>query len=375
MNVTVQGFVHLRTSLGVALALMTAVVIGCASAGAPSNGPEREGLLAKKRYGASVPRVDSAAWRAFLELGFIVARYYTGGDTNRLVESAPRATWDGCVKAEVRAASEHPGVWVYVISMQDGDSTEARIGAYTVRDVPDVVVDGKPVNADLVVKMCAITAVMARMDTLLHAPGPVGPDIVLAADSGQAMPGSEASAYEGLVSRLRAGDTLVDYTVLRMAYAKTPRYKPYPVRWKEHRAMLEALERRRFPEVRALADSILSTNYADADAHLGAMATAYSRGDSAGGRFHGSVYRGLVRSIGSRSGRTIDSAIVVISVHEQYALLRARSLERTRVVIFPCGSSRCDQMEVIDRKSGAKAYLYFDISIPQKWAEKHLQQE
>lgn len=375
MNVTVEGFVHSFRPLAVASALTTVTLFGCASAGAQSKGPEREGLLAKKRYGASVPRVDSAAWRAFLELGYIVARYYTGGDTSRLVHSAPRETWDHCVKAEVRSASQHPGVWVYVISKRDRDSTEAGIGAYTVRDVPDVVVSGKPMNADLIVKMCAITAVIARMDTLLHASGPIGPDIVVAADSVQAMAAAESPAYESLVGRLRAGDTLVDYTALRMAYAKTPGYKPYPVRWDENRAMLEALERRRFGEVRTLADSILSSNYADPDAHLGAMGAAYSRGDSARGQFHGAVYRGLIRSIGSRSGRSLDSAIVVISVHEQYALLRARGLERTRVVIFPCGRSMCDQMEVIDRRSGAKALLYFDISIPQTWAVKHLRQE
>jgi hypothetical protein len=375
MNATVESFVHSRRSLAVASALMAALVMGCASAGGQSTGQGREGLLAKRRYGASVPRVDSAAWRAFLELGYIVARYYTGGDTNRLVHSVPRETWDDCVKPEVRSASQHPGVWVYVISKRDRDSTDVDIGAYTVRDVPDVIVAGKPMNADLVVKMCAITTVIARMDTLIHASGPIGPDLVVAADSVHTIAAADAPAYDGLVGRLRAGDTLIDYTALRLAYANTPRYKPYPVRWDEHLALLEALERRRFAEVRALAESILSSNYADADAHLGAMAAAYSRGDSARGQFHGAVYRGLIRSIGSRSGRTVDSAIVVISIHEQYALLRARGLERIRVVIFPCGRSMCDQIEVVDRKSGAQALVYFDISIPQTWAVKHLRQE
>jgi hypothetical protein len=107
---------------------------------------------------------------------------------------------------------------------------------------------------------------------------------------------------------------------------------------------------------------------------LGAMAAAYSAGDSARGQFHGAVYRGLIRSIGSRSGRTLDSAMVVITLHEEYALLRARGLEPTAVAHLHCGRTLCDQMEVIDRKSRVMSTLYFDVSIPQAWGEKHLRQ-
>ena len=55
-------------------------------------------------------------------------------------------------------------------------------------------VSGKPVNADLVVKMCAITGVIARMDTLLQAPGPIAPAIVVAADSVLTIPAAESPA-------------------------------------------------------------------------------------------------------------------------------------------------------------------------------------
>ena len=364
---------HPRTSLGPLAALTALALAGCASGGARSDDLADTGILVRKRYAASLARVDSAAARALLDLGYTIAR--DSGAAGRHVHAAPRATWDDCVKAEIRSASEHPIVEVFAVSRRDGDSTESSIGAHNRRRVPDVVVGGERMNADLIVKMCAIISVSARMDTLLGAPGPIPAAVTDAADNTRPMPVAESSAYDELAGRLRGGDTLVDYTALRMAYANTPRYKPYPVRWEGNQAMFAALERHKYAEVRRLTDSILSTNYVDADAHLGAMTAAFSLGDSARGHFHGAVYRGLIRSIGARSGRTLDSAIIVITLQEEYAILRARGLERTTVAMLQCGRSLCDQMEVINRKSGTKSTLYFDISIPQAWGAKRLRQE
>lgn len=365
---------HGRTSLGALSALMALAVVGCASGGPrPDEDWADKGILGTKRYGARVSRVDSAAVRALLDLGYTIARHDSGEFGWRL-HAAPRATWDDCVKPEIRSASHHPVVEVFVATRIGRDSTESTVGAITRLQVPDVVVGGKRMNAHFIVKMCAIIAVIARMDTLLGVPDPIPPVIAGADDSAQSIPVAELAAYDLLVSRLRGGDTLVNYTAARMAYAKTPQYKPYPVRWEGNHAMFDALERRKYAEVRRLSDSILSTNYVDADAHLGAMAAALSMGDSARGRFHGAVYRGLIGSIGARSGRTVDSAMIVITLQEEYALLRARGLERTWVAMFQCGRQLCVQMEVIDRKSRTKSTLYFDISIPQAWGTKHLQQ-
>lgn len=359
-----------RTPLEALSALMAFALVGCASGGARSDDLADKGILVEKRYAASVARVDSAAARALVDLGYTIVR--DSGDGSRYVQTAPTAMWDDCVKDEMRAASQHPIVQVFVVTNREGDSTESSVGAHTLRRVPDVVVGGKRTNAHLIVKMCAVISVTARMDTLLAATEPIPPVVVATGDTAEAISVAELTAYDHLVSRMRSGDTLVDYTAARMAYTKTPKYQPYPVRWEGNQAMFAALERRKYAEVRRLADSILITNYVDADAHLGAMAAAFSLGDSARGQFHGAVYRGLIRSIGARSGRSLDSAVIVIALQEEYALLRARGLERTTVAMFQCGRSLCEQMEVIERRSRTKSILYFDISIPQAWGAKHL---
>ena len=360
-----------RTSLGALSAVMALAITACASGG-PRPDPDwsEKRIIVKTLYGASMSRVDSAGVRALIDLGYTVARH-DSGDSGWRLHAAPRDTWDDCVRAEIRAASHHPVVELFLATRREGDSTAAIVGAITRLRVPDVVVEGKRVNAHVVVKMCAIAAVVARMDTLLDAPG----RLAAADDSAERAGAAEsAAAYDHLVSQLRSGDTLADYTALRMAYTKTAYYRPYPVRWQGNHAMFAALERKHFAVVRQLADSILSTDYADADAHLGAMAAAFNLGDSARGHFHGAVYRGLISSIGTQSGRTLDSAIVVITLQEEYALLRARGLERKWVVFLQCGRALCERMQVIDRKGRTESTLYFDISIPQAWGAKHLQE-
>lgn len=324
-------------------------------------------ILVSRRYSAPPGRVFTEAARALTDLGYTVVTRDSGA-TEGLLQAAARFTWDDCVTPDVAAASKHPGVVVFAGTRTERDSTEFRVGAHTLTKVPNVLVRGERMNADLIVKMCAIISVTARVDTLLgeHGPAPPPPAESLAL-APAAVPAPGTSAYQHLVQRLRGGDTLVDYTALRMAYAKTPQYEPYPVRWEANQAMFAALERRKFAEVRSIADSILSTNYVDPDAHLGAMAAAYSLGDSARGAFHAAVYRGLIASIGKRSGRTPDSAIIVLSIPEEYALLRALGLERTTVAGVQCGRSFCDQIEVTSRETGKRSVLYFDVSIPLAW--------
>jgi hypothetical protein len=354
----------------ICLLLLLDASTACARKPVTGGGLEDKGISVESRLAAPHERVFTAAARALTDLGYVVARRYLGA-TDRLLQAAPRLTWDDCVSADVAAASKHPGVIVFVITRAQGDSTLLRVGAETLTKVPNVVVRGSPMNADIIVKMCAIVSISARIDTLLREPAlaPLAAESSAVASPAPASP--DTLEYHRLLARLRRGDTLVDYSALRMAYTKTPQYAPYPVNLEAHSAMFSALERRRFAQVRAIADSILTTNYVDADAHLSAMGAAYWEGDSTRGLFHGAVYRGLIASIHNRSGRTPDSAIVVLSILEEYALLRALRLEMVAVAGMQCGPNLCDRIEATSL-TGKRSVLYFDVGIPQTWAMRVL---
>jgi hypothetical protein len=356
-------------NLSIPLLLFMSALVACAGKQVVGGGMQDDGMVGERRYASSRDSVLSAAARAFTELGYSgVTR--DSEATEGLIQTEPRFTWDECVPADVAAASKHPGVFVYAGTRRKGDSTLFRVGVETLTKVPDVVVRGTSMNADGLVKVCAIRSLIGRVDSLLGEL-PRAREASAVAQTSIAAP--DTTEYHQLVTRLQGGDTLVDYTALRMAYTRTAEYEPYPVRWDANHAMLEALEDRRFADAQATANMILTTNYVDADAHLSAMAAAYSQGDSARGRFHGAVYRGLIASIHNRSGSTPDSAIVVLSIPEEYALLRALGLERTTVAGMQCGPNLCVRMDVRSRKTREKSVLYFDVGIPQAWAIKLLE--
>jgi hypothetical protein len=168
---------------------------------------EDKGISVERRFSAPHERVFTAASRALTDLGYVVVRRYLGA-TDRLLQAAPRLTWDDCVSADVIAVSKHAGVLVFVVTRAEGDSTLLRVGAETLTKVPNVIVRGSPMNADLIVKMCAILSLTARVDTILAEPG-LAP---LAAES-SAVAAADTMEYHHLLARLRGGEE--EYALLR----------------------------------------------------------------------------------------------------------------------------------------------------------------
>lgn len=192
------------------------------------------------------------------------------------------------------------------------------------------------------------------------------------APSPAAAPGAAATplprptaSYDSLLARLRAGDLMIDYLSLRLAYAETPDYAPYDFRIESKTAMRKALTENDCRTALSVADSILATNYVDIEAHIVSSDCMNRLGDHAKANHHGTVARGLLESIRSyASGRTSDSAIVVIDIDEEYMLLATQGLERTTQALSTCAGHPCDVMQVVDRRSGKTQSLYFNVAIP-----------
>jgi uncharacterized protein DUF4919 len=174
-----------------------------------------------------------------------------------------------------------------------------------------------------------------------------------------------AGSYDSLVARLRNGDRGIDYLSLRLAYAETPQYDPYDFRTESRTAMRAAIAAGNYGKALVVAESILATNYVDIEAHLAAAESMHALGDPAKANYHGAIARGLVESIRTyASGRTPDSAIVVISILEEYMLLASQGLERKMQALTTCGGHPCDLLESVERASGKTRRLYFNVGIP-----------
>ena len=79
----------------------------------------------------------------------------------------------------------------------------------------------------------------------------------------------------------------------------------------------------------------------------------------------------LVDSIlDSGDGRDFASAFKVITVEEEYAVLRVLGLRVMGQALVTHDGSQFDQMQVKEPKSGKELVLYFNIDLPLNWLNR-----
>jgi hypothetical protein len=169
-------------------------------------------------------------------------------------------------------------------------------------------------------------------------------------------PAADSLTYRQVVERLAAGDTLVDFTELRFRFAAQPR----PANVPDPRKLFEqAAEAADDSTARRLVDSALVHQYGHVGAHEAAARSFTERGDVEHAEFHRAVVRGIIRSIEAGGAETANGEFPVISIGEEYALLRARGLERVGQALASCGEYRCDILELRDPETGDEFTLTF----------------
>jgi hypothetical protein len=215
--------------------------------------------------------------------------------------------------------------------------------------------------------------VMAELPPAMAATGRYGsPRAPSQTGLARPLPRSTAS-YDSLLARLRAGDLTIDYLTFRLAFAQSPHYDPYDFRTDTKKALRAAFAEGDCHKALALADSILATKFVDIEAHLASGECRHRQGDAERANRHATIANGLLESIRtSASGNTPDSAIVVISIDEEYALIAALGFERQTQALTTCAAHPCDAMTVVERASGKTRHFYFNVGIPLGWFQRSL---
>ena len=187
-------------------------------------------------------------------------------------------------------------------------------------------------------------------------------------------PSPSPATYRELLARLKAKDTLVDFTTLRMAYAASPDYVPYGSDADDHRtAMRAALGKRDHERALQEADAALGVDYLDVRTHVVRAYAAEQLGDTTAAVWDRVVAARLVRSIMQSGAGTVDSPYVVISVAEEYAVLGMNDYERGMQSLSECGTRPCDILEATQRQTHEKRTFYFDISLPKAYLDRLFQ--
>jgi hypothetical protein len=157
-----------------------------------------------------------------------------------------------------------------------------------------------------------------------------------------------------------------DFFTLRMAYTKTKDFTPYDVKLSEvHKSIVNSIKSSKYDEALALADSIFQYNYVDPKMHLYCGHIYRQLNDTAKSNYHYSCYEGLINSIiQSGDGRSAETAFIVITTDEEYAVLNWYRLKLIEQSLINIDGHTFDLIQVEDEKANAEYEIYFNIDIP-----------
>jgi hypothetical protein len=177
----------------------------------------------------------------------------------------------------------------------------------------------------------------------------------------------QPSEYAVLLASLKAGNTAIDYTRLRLSYMDSPEYKAARDVSNSEEVMSDALNKKDYPAALKDAEAVLESNYVNIDAHFVALVANKEMGAMDKAEFHRTIFRGLINSIrNSGDGKSLETAWVVINVHEEYVLLRVLGFRPSQQSLVNQKGHSYDVMKVKNAEDGTDQTFYFNVDIPFK---------
>ena len=177
----------------------------------------------------------------------------------------------------------------------------------------------------------------------------------------------QSSEYATLLASLKAGNTAIDYTRLRLSYMDSPEYKAAKDVSKSEDSMSDALNKKDYPAALKDAEAVLDSDYVNIDAHYVALLANREMGAADKAEFHRAVFRGLINSIlNSGDGLSMEKAWVVINVHEEYVILRVLGFKPSQQSLVNQNGHSYDVMKVKKADDGTDQTFYFNVDIPFK---------
>jgi hypothetical protein len=168
------------------------------------------------------------------------------------------------------------------------------------------------------------------------------------------------SKYRDLLTAAKSGQP-VDWQALRFAYAESSGFDLLGTKSAEARkAMNEALRTNDYAGALVQANLILDQDYVDIDAHFVSEIANTKLGNSDEAKKQHSIVIGLLQSIRTGDGKTPETAFTVITVREEYSLIRMLGLRRQNQALIANGGHQYDVLDVVD-KGGQSQTLYFQV--------------
>ena len=197
--------------------------------------------------------------------------------------------------------------------------------------------------------------------------------LLLLQAAGQAQKPVEKISYDTLLEKVKNQDVAVNFQELRLAFTETKQYSPYSGSIALRKAMFTALNGRQYDQALTSSEKILAANYLDIHAHFGAYIANRELGHAEKADYHKNIFQNLIKSItDSGDGKRPETAFVVISTDEEYALFNFLGVEPSAQELIEDKGHNYDKMTVLDPKSKQKITYYFDIDKPFNWLRSSL---
>jgi hypothetical protein len=179
--------------------------------------------------------------------------------------------------------------------------------------------------------------------------------------------------YRELLAAAQADPASADFHALRMAYVHSDEYNPYQHDAEHVQALNEALHH---GEKQAALDAInrlLDYHYLDIEAHMAADYVNLLLDHPQESAYHRAWATGLIRAILSTGdGRGYDTAIIVLSVPEEYTVLRVMGYTPTGQQLVQQDGHWFDILEGRAAEAAQTTPIYFNIDLPHTWLDTHV---
>ncbi|HLK23666.1 MAG TPA: DUF4919 domain-containing protein [Caulobacteraceae bacterium] len=165
--------------------------------------------------------------------------------------------------------------------------------------------------------------------------------------------------YQALVSAAKTADpATVDWQALRFAYADSSAFDLMGQQTDApRRAMFDALNKDDNKAVVQEANAILDKDYVDIDAHVALDLAYQATGQKDASAREHQIALGLLKSVHTGDGTAPDKAFTVISVGEEYAVMRAFAMRVTGQALVEMSPHSYDRLTAVD--ADGKTHTFF----------------
>jgi Domain of unknown function (DUF4919) len=181
---------------------------------------------------------------------------------------------------------------------------------------------------------------------------------------------TEKTKYDALLEKVKQKDPSVNFTELRHAFYESDNYNPQSPMM-TYRPMNAAIAQKNYEEALKIAEGVLAKNFVEINAHMTARIAYQETGKAEKAEFHKFMVDGLLNSIkSSMDGKSKEKAFEVISINEEYGLIRSLGLRPIQQALQEDKGHFYDVITVVDPQTNQQSQLYFNVDKPFKWKGK-----